>query len=161
MPPPELAPLSGRRLCCTSYTFFSRVIHIIPPSRAQGLLANYSPAFWHRSQGCKNPAFTLAPLLFSKSKHDFHTRISGIIQRSQSSWGRGKKKKKKGTFKAEILTESLSVSEENIFTTVYSLQWRNPYLNQWKQLLPAFPQSHLTGDSIWTTAEPQLPFWEH
>jgi len=39
-------------------------------------------------------------------------------------------KKKKGTFKAEILTESLSVSEENIFTTVYSLQWRNPYLNQ-------------------------------
>lgn len=99
MPPPELAPLSGGRLCCTSYTFFSRVIHIIPPSRAQGLVANYSPAFWHRSQGCKNPAFTLAPHLFSKSKHDFHTRISGIIQRAQSSWGRGKKKKKKERLK--------------------------------------------------------------
>lgn len=40
------------------------------------------------------------------------------------------KKKKKGTFKAEILTERLSISEENIFITVYSLQWRNPYLNQ-------------------------------
>lgn len=69
--------------------FFSRVIHIIPPCRAQGLLANYSPAFWHWSQDCKNPAFTLAPLLFSKSKHNFHTRISGIIQKPLSSWGTG------------------------------------------------------------------------
>lgn len=46
-------------LSCTSHTFFWQIL-IILPCRALGLPANCYPAFWHQSQGCKNPTFTLA-----------------------------------------------------------------------------------------------------
>lgn len=147
MQPPELAPISGSWLCCTSYTFFS-VIRIILPWRAQGLVANHYLAFWQRSQGCKNPAFTLA--LQKQTQFPYQNEWNY----SEGSKLIKQEKKKSGTFKAEILTECPRVSEENISTAVNKQSVvKEPMPESMKAIAPSLSLKPFVCE---ITPEPQL-----